>query len=118
MNMLYADMFKDVSGRLTPVALIPMHSPQEALSELDFAVSELGLKAIVMNVVVRRPAPEVVKEAPHLAAYSMAPTSPGIDMGGAYDPVWAKTRAKSRAQCSSCFRRGFLSFSNRSRASQ
>jgi predicted TIM-barrel fold metal-dependent hydrolase len=90
MNMLYADMFKDVADRLTPVALIPMHSPQEALSELDFAFGELGLKAIVMNVVVRRPAPEVVKEAPHLAAYSMAPTSPGIDVGGAYDPVWAK----------------------------
>jgi predicted TIM-barrel fold metal-dependent hydrolase len=90
MNMLYANMFKDVSDRLTPVALIPMHSPQEALSELDFAVRELGLKAIVMNVVVRRPAPEVVTEAPHLAAYSMAPTSPGIDVGGTYDPVWAK----------------------------
>ena len=90
MNMLYADMFKDVSDRLTPVALIPMHSPQEALSELDFAIRELGLKAIVMNVVVRRPAPEVVKEAPHLAAYSMAPTSPGIDVGDDYDPVWAK----------------------------
>lgn len=90
MNMLYADMFKDVSDRLTPVALIPMHSPQEALSELDFAVGELGLKAIVMNVVVRRPAPEVVKQAPHLAAYAMALTSPGIDVGDAYDPVWAK----------------------------
>ncbi|MDA0240765.1 MAG: amidohydrolase, partial [Proteobacteria bacterium] len=26
-NKLYADMFKDVSDRLTPVAVIPMHNP-------------------------------------------------------------------------------------------
>jgi predicted TIM-barrel fold metal-dependent hydrolase len=90
MNLLYADMFKEVSDRLTPVALIPMHTPEEALAELDFAVAELGHKVIVMNIVVRRPAPEVVKEAPHLASYSMAPTSPGIDVGDDYDAVWAR----------------------------
>jgi predicted TIM-barrel fold metal-dependent hydrolase len=90
MNMLYADMFKGLEDRLTPVALIPMHKPDEAVAELDFAIGELGLKAIVMNTMIARPAPEVVKEAPHLAQYSMAPTSPAIDMGDAYDPVWAK----------------------------
>ena len=90
MNMLYADMFKEVSDRLAPVALIPMHKPEEAVAELDFAVGELGLKAIVMNAMVYRPAPEVMAEAPHLAQYSMAPESPGIDVGERYDPVWAK----------------------------
>jgi len=90
MNMLYADMFKDVSDRLTPVALIPMHKPAEAVAELDYAIGKLGLKAIVMNTQIRRPAPEVVREAPHLAQYSMAPDSPAIDVGNAYDPVWAK----------------------------
>ena len=90
MNRLYADMFTEVSDRLTPVALIPMHTPGEALAELDFAIGELGLKAAVMNSVVRRPALQVVQEAPHLAPYSMAPTSPGIDVGDDYDPVWAR----------------------------
>ncbi|MFP6733210.1 MAG: amidohydrolase family protein [Rhodospirillales bacterium] len=90
MNMLYADMFKDVSDRLTPVALIPMNKPAEALAELDFAVGELGLKAIVMNALIRRPAPEVLAEAPHLAHLSLAPTSPAMDVGETYDPVWAK----------------------------
>ena len=90
MNLLYADMFTEVADRLTPVALIPMHTPDEAMAELDFAIGELGLKAIVMNAVVWRPAPQVVKEAPHLAPYSMAPTSPGIDVGDNYDSVWAK----------------------------
>ncbi len=30
MNMLYADMFRGLEDRLTPVALIPMHDPDEA----------------------------------------------------------------------------------------
>jgi len=90
MNMLYADMFSEVQDRLTPVALIPMHRPDEALAELDFAIGELGLKAIVMNTMLRTPAPQVVAEAPHLAEFSMAPLSPAIDQGDAYDPVWAK----------------------------
>ena len=90
MNMLYADMFKEVSDRLTPAALIPMSDPDEAVSELEFAVNELGLKAIVVNTMLQRPAPEVLAEAPHLAHLSLDLTSPGIDVGGVYDPVWAK----------------------------
>ncbi len=90
MNMMYADMFNGLSDRLTPVALIPMHKPDEAVAELEFAVGELGLKVIVMNTMIARPAPEVVAEAPHLAQYSLAPSSPAIDQGDDYDPVWAK----------------------------
>lgn len=90
MNTMYADMFGEVSDRLTPAALIPMHRPEEAVAELDFAVGQLGLKAIVMNTMLRRPAPQVVAEAPHLAQFSLAPESPAIDQGDAYDPVWAK----------------------------
>ena len=90
MNMLYADMFRDVQDRLTPVAVIPMHTPEEALAELDYAVGELGHKAIVMNTMIYRPAPEVVEGAPEFAKYTMTPSSPGIDVGDRYDPVWAK----------------------------
>ena len=90
MNMLYADMFNGLSDRLTPVALIPMHKPEEALAELDFAVGELGLKAIVMNCMLRRPAEEVMKTAPELAPYAIRIDSPAIDVGTDYDPVWAK----------------------------
>ena len=90
MNMLYADMFNGLSDRLTPVALIPMHKPEEALAELDFAVGELGLKAMVMNCMLRRPAEEVMKTAPELAPYAIRIDSPAIDVGTDYDPVWAK----------------------------
>jgi predicted TIM-barrel fold metal-dependent hydrolase len=90
MNTMYADMFKGLEDRLTPVALIPMHDPDEAVAELEYAIGELGLKAIVMNTQIQRPHPEVVKQAPHLAQYSMAPISPAIDVGDVYDKVWAK----------------------------
>ncbi len=90
MNMLYADMYKGLEKRMTPVALIPMHSPGEAVAELEFAVNELGLKAIVVNVMLRRAPKEVMEEAPHLAKYCLGMESPAIDMGDAYDPVWAK----------------------------
>ena len=54
----------------------------EAVAELDFAVGELGLKAIVMNTMLRRPAPQVVAEAPHLAQFSTAPESPARSTPG------------------------------------
>ena len=90
MNMLYADMFKGLSDRLTPVALIPTHTPEEAITELDFAIGELGLKAIVMNCMIRRPHKDIANQVPELARYSMAISSPAMDVGDTYDPVWAK----------------------------
>ena len=35
-------------------------------------------------------APELLAKAPHLAHLSLAPTSPAMDVGDTYDPVWAK----------------------------
>ena len=90
LNMLYADMFQGLSDRMAPVAVIPTHTPEEAVAELDFAVGELGLKAVVINGMIRRPHPEVLAKAPELAHHTLAPTSPAMDVGDAYDPVWAK----------------------------
>jgi len=44
LNMLYADMFGPYADRMTASAVIPMHSPEEALAELEFVVGELGMK--------------------------------------------------------------------------
>jgi predicted TIM-barrel fold metal-dependent hydrolase len=74
LNMLYADMFGEVKDRLTPSAVIPMHTPEEAIAELEF-VKSLGLKTVTINTEIRR---------------SGALTSPAIDVGTAYDPVWKK----------------------------
>ncbi|ETX04726.1 MAG: hypothetical protein ETSY2_27180, partial [Candidatus Entotheonella gemina] len=67
LNMMYADMYQDVSDKMTPAAVIPMHTPQEAIAEVEFAVNELGMRALMTCNEVVRPHPKVLEEAPHLA---------------------------------------------------
>lgn len=55
LNMLSAEMFAGVGDRLRPVAVIPTYSPREAIEELEFAVLELGHKAIHIGTELRGP---------------------------------------------------------------
>src|SRR5712692_468078 len=43
-NIVTADYFCDLSDRLTPAAVIPMFTPDEAVAELEFATEQLGAK--------------------------------------------------------------------------
>ena len=54
-NHYHADLYKKYSDRLTPVAGIPLNTPEEGIAELEFAVKTLGLKAINIAGSVRRP---------------------------------------------------------------
>ena len=90
LNMMYAEMFRDVSDRLTPSALIPMHTPQEAIRELEFVVNELKMKSVTISSEVRRPVPEVLRDAPELARFTQRIYSLTIDSPYDYDPFWAK----------------------------
>lgn len=90
LNMMYADMFKEVKHKMTPAALIPMHTPQEAIAEVEFAVKTLGLKALMTcNEVVRTPQ-VVLDEAPQLAGRVREYSPLAIDSPYDYDPFWAK----------------------------
>ena len=53
-NRFYAASFDEFTRRLTPAAVIPMHTPEEAIAELDYAVGELGLRAVERIVVEPR----------------------------------------------------------------
>ncbi len=77
LNSLYADMFGPVRDRLTPSAVIPMHSPEEAVAELDYAVGTLGLKTVTVNTEIRRDGQML---------------SPAMDDGRAYDKFWQRCR--------------------------
>jgi predicted TIM-barrel fold metal-dependent hydrolase len=55
LNLYHKELYGGYGDRMTPVALIPMHTPEEAIAELDHAVGELGLKAIMINGLVHRP---------------------------------------------------------------
>jgi predicted TIM-barrel fold metal-dependent hydrolase len=84
LNRYYAEVYADYRDRLEPVAAIPTFNPEEAITELDHAVGELGLKAVMFGGTIPRP-------------YDDTPNSPGrwIDTLGHdslydYDPVWRR----------------------------
>jgi len=89
-NTYNADMFREFSDRLTPAAVIPMHTPQEAIAELEFVVRELGLKVAVIAGDVLRPVPSFAKQHPELANQVLYQDCFGLDSPYDYDPVWAK----------------------------
>ena len=86
LNNLNAAIFSDYSDRITPVALIPMHTPQEAIAELRHAV-EIGLKAAVMAAWVRRP---IVGAEGAARRYAFWMDTICLDSEYDYDPVWAE----------------------------
>jgi len=90
LNMMYADMFKHVGDRMTPAAVIPMHTPEEAIKELEFVVNELGLKAIMSANEVLRPDPRVSAEAPQYADATRSYSPLAMNSPYDYDPFWAK----------------------------
>ena len=55
LNRYYAEAYAYYRDRLEPVAAIPTFTPEEAVAEIDHAVGELGLKAVMMGGTVPRP---------------------------------------------------------------
>ncbi len=90
LNNLHADIFREYADRMTPVAVIPMHTPEEAVEELDHAVKTLGFKAILMPAFVVRPVPAAVRRNPEAARYAHWFDTFALDSEYDYDPVWAK----------------------------
>jgi predicted TIM-barrel fold metal-dependent hydrolase len=90
LNQLKAETFRGFEDRLTPAALIPMHSPGEAIAELEYAVRELGLKSVMMASYIRRPIPYAAKRWPDAARFTYWMDTFGLDSEYDYDPVWAK----------------------------
>jgi predicted TIM-barrel fold metal-dependent hydrolase len=89
-NMYAARQFGEFSDRMTPAATIPMHTPDEAIEELEYAVKELGLKVIVMSSMVPRPIPAYQRGSSEVGALATWRDVFGIDSPYDYDPVWAK----------------------------
>jgi predicted TIM-barrel fold metal-dependent hydrolase len=90
LNTMRAEMFRGHGDRMTPSASIPMHTPEEAIEELEYAVKVLGLKTIMIAGVVRRPVPIIAREAPALARYAQWIDNLSVGSPYNYDPFWAK----------------------------
>ena len=56
-NAYYAEAYAGLGDRLCHAAIVPMHTPDEALAELEHAVGALGLRACVLAGHVLRPLP-------------------------------------------------------------
>jgi predicted TIM-barrel fold metal-dependent hydrolase len=81
-NMYYAEVFGPYRDRMEAVAAIPTFTPEEALEELDYAVGERGLKAVVLEGII-------VERGPEGGAHIR-----GLGHGSPYDydPVWERCR--------------------------
>ncbi len=92
LNRANAETFACYSDRLTPVAAIPMHTPEEANAELDYAVTELGFKAVLCAGYVQRPFDALAGHDPEVARYAFWLDQFGLDSAHDYDPVWARAQ--------------------------
>ena len=92
LNRANAATFAPLADRLAPVAAIPMHTPEEAVEELEFAVGELGFKAVVCAGYVQRPFAALDGKDPEVSRYAFWLDQFGIDSAYDYDPVWAKAQ--------------------------
>jgi predicted TIM-barrel fold metal-dependent hydrolase len=90
MNDYYADAFGEFADRMTPVATIPMHTPQEAIDELEYTVRRRGLKVVLFPSYVKRPIAALARKYPEASHYLYRLDTYGIDSEYDYDPVWAK----------------------------
>ena len=91
-NIVTADYFRDFSDRMTPAAVIPMHTPEEAIEELEFATKQLGAKVGMFASAIRRQLPAAKGLDPEVARFAVHYDQIGLDSDYDYDPVWQKCR--------------------------
>jgi len=90
-NRMNAEMFAPFKSRMTPAAVVPVHTPEEAIEEATYAVHELGLKVLMIANHVRRPieasAAQVADPATQARMYI---DSLGLESPHDYDPFWKR----------------------------
>jgi predicted TIM-barrel fold metal-dependent hydrolase len=91
-NIVTAEYFRDLSDRLTPAAVIPMHTPEEGMAELEYVTRELGAKVGMFGSGIARPLLGAEGVEPDIARFAVHFDQLGIDSDYDYDPVWQKCR--------------------------
>src|SRR5262245_23278904 len=87
-NVYTWELFHGLGDRLTPAAVIPMHSPDEAVAELEHATG-LGFKVAMLGSLARRVVPNVA-ELPDGQRVAEWYDPLGLDSAHDYDPVWRR----------------------------
>ena len=84
-NIVSADYFSGLGDRLTPAAVIPMHTPEEAIAELEFVTKPLGSKVGMFGSNMARKVPAAAANDPDTARLRC-----GTTCSASTDPVWKK----------------------------
>ncbi|HXY92452.1 MAG TPA: amidohydrolase family protein [Acidimicrobiia bacterium] len=89
-NTIYAEDYEAYADRLTPAALVPMHTPEMAVEEAEYAVGELGLKTILIDGFVARAVPSIHRDHPELLPFVQYLDVFALDSPFDYDPFWRR----------------------------
>ena len=88
-NMMTANMFAPYLDRFAPVAILPARTPDQALAELEYAVGELGFKAIMLRGNQERSIPAAAEGIdPRKAAWYC--DNIALDSPYDYEPLWQR----------------------------
>jgi predicted TIM-barrel fold metal-dependent hydrolase len=90
LNRYHRDAFEGCLDRLIPVAAVPANTPEEAIDELEYAVSELGFRAAVIPSYVPRPAPGYENADADTRRWAFWLDTYGVDSDYDYDPFWQR----------------------------
>jgi predicted TIM-barrel fold metal-dependent hydrolase len=91
-NIVSASYFEKLQDRMTPAAIIPMHTPEEAIAELEFATKQLGSKVGMFGSAQPKQVPSVKSDDPDVRRLAVYYEVFGIDSDYDFDPVWEKCR--------------------------
>ena len=89
-NVVTMEYFAPFADRMSPAAIIPMHTPEEAIEELEFAVKQLGYKVAMLGSLMDRPVAAAGKVEGEAARFAVWKDVIGLDSDYDYDPVWEK----------------------------
>jgi len=89
-NRMNAELFKPYAHRITPAAVVPVHTPAEAIEEATYAVRELGLKVLMIANHVRRPVPAFAREGVEANQQRLYMDSLAFESAYDYDPFWQR----------------------------
>ena len=89
-NTFSADYFRPFADRMTPAAVIPMHTPEEAIEELEYVVKQLGMKVVMMWSMIRRAIPAYEGKHPDMDKVGAWHDPIGLDSEYDYDPLWKR----------------------------
>ena len=89
-NIVSASYFEKLQDRMTPAAIIPMHTPDEAIAELEFVTKQLGSKVGMFGSAQPKKVPSINSDDPDVNRLAVYYEVFGIDSEYDFDPVWQK----------------------------